>query len=206
MTIKIRAYHEHDLSAIRDMIMQTWYRKASQLDNKLTQTVVHLDIDMRLKESSFGLVAEKDNRVLGVFLGDVQDATKHLRLHAPNTIDDVYTLAFSDNPLRKQLLDQLRNEIHANRILDKNHSAPYEGRVELFILSPDAHGLGIGGKLWDAGMAQFKTQRVKNYILHTDSDCDYSFYEYKGLKADPIYNSPYDEGFQHLLYAGVVED
>ena len=51
----------------------------------------------------------------------------------------------------------------------------------LFIVNPDVRGHGVGGQLWRRMQEHFAAWDVPAFYLHTDSDCDVSFYDHKGL-------------------------
>ena len=55
------------------------------------------------------------------------------------------------------------------------------GELELFIVNPDVRGHGVGGQLWRRMQEHFAAWDVPAFYLHTDSDCDVSFYDHKGL-------------------------
>ena len=55
------------------------------------------------------------------------------------------------------------------------------GELELFIVNPDVRGHGVGGRLWRRMQEHFAAWDVPAFYLHTDSDCDVSFYDHKGL-------------------------
>ncbi|KAB8292640.1 GNAT family N-acetyltransferase [Bifidobacterium avesanii] len=56
-----------------------------------------------------------------------------------------------------------------------------QAELELFLVSKDARGHGVGGTLWRRLMAHFADCGVERYYLHTDSSCDVGFYRHKGL-------------------------
>ena len=49
------------------------------------------------------------------------------------------------------------------------------------IVNPDVRGHGVGGQLWRRMQEHFAAWDVPAFYLHTDSDCDVSFYDHKGL-------------------------
>lgn len=53
--------------------------------------------------------------------------------------------------------------------------------IKLLIVSPDARGLGIGGRLFSAALERLRASGASGYHLLTDDACDVSFYEHKGL-------------------------
>lgn len=62
-----------------------------------------------------------------------------------------------------------------------------QAQLELFMVNPDIKGTGLGGELWTQMMCAFLRFGVKNYYLHTDSSCDFDFYEHKGLEQAASY-------------------
>ena len=42
-------------------------------------------------------------------------------------------------------------------------------------------GQGIGQHLFDWMLNEFKVNNVEHYFLYTDTDCDYGFYEDRGM-------------------------
>ncbi|KFI44848.1 Acetyltransferase (GNAT) family protein [Bifidobacterium bohemicum] len=54
--------------------------------------------------------------------------------------------------------------------------------LELFLVSSDARGKGVGGQLWSRAMALFRRFGAHEFFLHTDTDCDMGFYEGHGLE------------------------
>lgn len=205
MTINIRPYQETDFDALQEMITETWYAGNYKLDPDATNTFSALDTNLRLHDSSFGLTAEEDGKVLGVFLGNIKNQEKTLKENIQIDFEDVSTLAIDDNPVKRDVLTQLTNEIRANRYLDEHHGSQPDAVIELFILSPAARGKGIGGKLWENGLQVFADHDVKDYVLHTDSDCDYSFYDHKGLTPDKSYSYSTDPKYKYFLYAGEIK-
>lgn len=84
-----------------------------------------------------------------------------------------------------------------------------QAEIELFLVSSAARGRGVGGTLWRKAMQIFADAGVHRYYLHTDSSCDVSFYDHKGLDRSiawyaaehPEYGSNMDDVF---IYAGDV--
>ena len=54
--------------------------------------------------------------------------------------------------------------------------------LNLFVVSPEFRGYGIGSKLYRQFEIYLKKQHLKSFFLHTDTGCAYKFYEHKGLK------------------------
>ena len=56
-----------------------------------------------------------------------------------------------------------------------------DAAVKLLIVSPDAKGLGLGGRLFSAALDHLREAGASGYHLLTDDSCDVGFYEHKGL-------------------------
>lgn len=56
-----------------------------------------------------------------------------------------------------------------------------QAEVELFIVSDVARGRGVGRGLWSRTMSYLRDADVKCFYLHTDSQCDVSFYDAHGM-------------------------
>lgn len=200
MSLDIRPYRETDYDAVKAMIQETWYPEVMEEDPDLADRLADIDAKMRLEKGTFALVADYDDKSLGIFIGDVQGEDK---LQAPLDWDAYIQELGINDPTALEVLDRERE---ANSCLDQEHKQAYQGVLQLFILSAASRGKGIGGKLWRAGLEAFRDHGVDDFILHTDSDCDVSFYDYKGLIADPPFSFNQEEAFQYFLYHGKTGD
>ena len=64
----------------------------------------------------------------------------------------------------------------------KQCEKPYQGEVAFFVVNAEYRGYGIGGKLFDAMLSYMKQEEIHDFYLFTDTSCNFSFYEYKGMK------------------------
>ncbi|KFI66123.1 GNAT family N-acetyltransferase [Bifidobacterium cuniculi] len=65
---------------------------------------------------------------------------------------------------------------------DADIASSTQAELELFMVDPDVRGHGLGRELWQSLLAAFAKMDVHAFFLHTDSSCDYSFYDHKGLE------------------------
>ena len=81
-------------------------------------------------------------------------------------------------------LERLNNAFSLELALERNSRANETtlGELELFVVNPDVRGQGVGGGLWRRMQEHFAAWNVDAFYLHTDSDCDVSFYDHKGLE------------------------
>lgn len=64
---------------------------------------------------------------------------------------------------------------------DSDVTATTQAELELFMVNPDVRGAGVGGALWRQLLAALRSMDVRSFFLHTDSSCDFGFYDHKGL-------------------------
>ena len=74
-----------------------------------------------------------------------------------------------------------RGEAELERDYLAGGSLGADAAVKLLIVSPDAKGLGLGGKLFSAALEHLREAGAAGYHLLTDDSCDFGFYEHKGL-------------------------
>lgn len=209
MSLIIRDYQESDFEAVHNFITRTWYADSAEKDPKITDAFVTVDVNSHLHNSSFGLTAELDGEVVGILLGNIKDEPKQMRLYKKEIVGELQKFFDTDNTLSKELITSINNEHKANDKLNENLSDPYQGKIQLFIVDSTKRGQKIGGTLWKAGQEKFHEAGVERFILHTDSDCDYSYYDALGMssldpiKVDDVANK--DKSTDYMLYHGDVQ-
>lgn len=106
----------------------------------------------------------------------------------------------------------LANEVVLERDCDIESST--QGELELFFVNPSVKGRGVGGELWKRINQTFADAGTSSFFLHTDTGCDYAFYEHKGFErvAERLHaNHPEDdESFvmskdDQFIYRGDVQ-
>lgn len=65
---------------------------------------------------------------------------------------------------------------------DSDIRANTQAELELFMISEQARGVGIGAQLWGRLQDALAQADVAHYFLHTDTSCDFSFYDHHGLE------------------------
>lgn len=160
-----------------------------------------------LEPATHATIAECDGRFMGVLIsriagmpimfpeagGALAETDRRLETDPHGTDALRETLQWHD------LETELERECHVNETT--------QAEIELFLVSGAARGHGVGGSLWRDAMNRFTELGVERYYLHTDSSCDVSFYEHKGLDRliawhaaeHPQYGDDMDDIF---IYAG----
>ena len=65
--------------------------------------------------------------------------------------------------------------------LDRQVDIPFAAEVSLFLVGAPYRGLGLGKALYQRLLDEFDRTGVGPFFLHTDTGCNYPFYERQGL-------------------------
>lgn len=133
--------------------------------------------------TSEGTVCEApDGTLLGVTLVR-RPGEQPLFPAAPAMMNDIAARIESYGPLAAAQLAVFRRMFVIEGILEADSAIDLdtEAELELFAVASAARGTGVGGELWRRLLASLKERNVEAYFLHTDSTCDFGFYEHKGL-------------------------
>lgn len=196
MTVEFRDVKLGDIDAIVKEYERTWgISKEVGQDASLSLSrrfVLHY-----LEPSTHGTIAEVDGKFMGLLLARVFDAPvmfpeiRRMLLEQEREMksqnDENYARALEEAYAMRALETKLEAKSHINDLT--------QAELELFLVSPDARGHGVGGGLWRHTMHMLRNNGVNRYYLHTDSACDVSFYDYHGLSKDASWlhkDHPYD--------------
>ena len=134
-----------------------------------------------LEPTTRAIVAELDGRFMGVTLSRVAGEP----LAFPQAKQELAAIngELNRSTLGAKTLSETEQwhemELRMEREIDINDVA--RGEIELFLVAKSARGHGVGGSLWRQAMDYFANCQVARFYLHTDSSCDVSFYDHKGL-------------------------
>lgn len=172
-----------DMENITRQFDQTWghYPYAGD-DKKLSMLLSYHFALYLLGPSTRGEVAYKNGQFMGVLLSRV----KGHPVMFPDVDAEMKKIDAKINSTEagcKALADlESRLDIERRMERDTGINDVTSAEVELFLVSQAARGHGIGGELWSRTMDYFIRNNVSSFYLHTDSDCDVSFYDRHGLK------------------------
>ncbi|WP_281221741.1 GNAT family N-acetyltransferase [Photobacterium sanguinicancri] len=76
-----------------------------------------------------------------------------------------------------------------NDKLGEEDAGLFDSEINLFIVSPELKGKGLGRKLMDRYVHFCKANGIATAFLWTDVDCDYSFYQKYGFKIHKTFKS-----------------
>lgn len=202
MTVEFRPVKINDIDAIVEEYERTWgiaHAVGADASRNLSRRfVLHY-----LEPSTFGTVATINGKFMGLLLarvyGDkvlfkqVQKMLEEQEAKMSSKGDSLHAKALDSAIGMGQIERKLEAMSHINDLT--------QAELELFIVSPDARGHGVGGGLWKRTMQHLRHRGVNRYFLHTDTACDVSFYDYHGLKRDATWAKK-----DHEKYANRVKD
>lgn len=176
-----RAFAPGDFERAAELLGRTWL---PEFDEAAQRAASQIELAHYLAASTWSLVAECAGRVLGVVLvaergRGAAGGTAWAELEARLT-----RAAEKDPELAEAVrveMDGVREEAALERKYAAGGPAGADAAVKLLIVSPDAKGLGLGGRLFSAALEHLREAGARGYHLLTDDSCDVGFYEHKGL-------------------------
>lgn len=166
-----------------------------------------IDAEDCLSRTTHAAAVEYAGRVVGVILGS--EAAKATRAqmfrHRLRQARSALPLLASRAGIRG-LCGQL-GMARSDAALLRGAGKTYAAEIVLFIVSPEARGVGFGRLLFDHMLDCFRASGIRDYFLLTDTSCDYGFYEHRGLKRMAVKDlSPaHGETLECLLYEGSMD-
>lgn len=193
-----------DYDRIKELISEAFGFGEFIKDRVFLDSVLNIYLQDCILGSSFSKVAEKDNKVVGIILGHAQKDKKRLK-KAHNTLSLMASelkLMFSSKEHKKSIKEFSKIEdIYAEIIQGKKDD--FQGSIQLFIVSQESRGLGVGKALVQHLSTYMKSMDVKSLYLYTDTRCNYEFYDsqnFKLLNEKEVYFDSLKEELGIFLY------
>lgn len=217
----IRQLKQSDYPALVELIRRTWY--AQQADgntdgleptcdarhrNTLAWHLAAIDTHDCLARTTYAAVVERNGRIIGVILGSVPVKVTRMQILRHRWQQASLALPMLANRAGRNGLREQLAILHADRALIQTTRNDYQAEIVLFLVSPEAKGQGVGGRLFAHMLDRFHALGIRQYFLFTDTTCDYGFYEHKGLQRAGVRNLAlaHGEQLQCFLYQGRVND
>lgn len=178
----LRPFDAHDFPQLVDLMARTWLPECPGAPGRLASTA---ELCEYLGQTTWSMVAEQDGRLLGAALlaegdGGAEGAEAWIRL-ARQARDEA-----AGDPSCQRVMDLEMAVVEEERALadDFRASGAPEARcaLKLLVVSPEAKGRGIGGRLFSAVRDHLTARGERGYHLLTDDSCDVSFYDHMGLR------------------------
>ncbi|MDF7640572.1 GNAT family N-acetyltransferase [Bifidobacterium sp. ESL0784] len=172
-----------DVEAITRQFDETWGHYTSiGNDKKLSMLLSYHFVLHYIEPATRGEIAHKNGEFMGVVLSRVAGQP----VMFGNTFKEMAKIdeRLNSTPAGHKALVDLELGFEIERRMERqtsiNDKAPAE--VELFLVARAARGQGVGGALWSRTMEYFERSHAPMFYLHTDSDCDVSFYDRHGME------------------------
>ena len=182
--LALRPFDEGDFYPLVDLIAKTWLSDFPGRPGELAATVELCDY---LGHATWSIVAIRDGQLLGAALlaekdGEVAGASEWARRGAEAERE----ASKSPDAARAMDLEMAGVVEGAGIALDYERTGAPEANfaLKLLIVSPEARGLGIGRRLFDAVRSHLRERGAAGYYLLTDDNCDVSFYDHMGLRQE----------------------
>ena len=179
--LTFRAFAPEDFERVAVLLGRTWL---PEFDEAAQRAASQIELAHYLAQTTWSLLAERAGEVLGVVLlaergAAATDDACWAELEARLT-----RAAEKDPELAEAVrteMDGVREEAELERDYLAGGPLGADAAVKLLIVSPDAKGLGLGGRLFSAALEHLREAGAAGYHLLTDDSCDFGFYEHKGL-------------------------
>lgn len=207
-TVTIRPLQHSDYPSLIDLIRRTWYADFSE---RTGLAAAEADWENCLARTTNAYTAVMDGQPVALILGriDARDTRNIWNVHERNFVRGLARLAGLPDGLRAiheivgilaidwKLRQQARQSGH-----------DYAAEIVLFVLDPEARGHGLGKRMFQTMMADFRTAHLDKFFLYTDTTCDVGFYDHTGLQQIEAITIPaskhHHESMSFYLYEGTV--
>ena len=163
--LTFRPFDEKDFEPLAELVGRTWL---ADFPARAQEAAGRVELAHYLAQATWSLVAERGGQIMGAVLVQrlAEDAEKDPEL---------------EEAIRTEM-----SGVEEEAALEADYLATgapgTAATVKLLIVSPDAKGLGIGGRLFSSALEHLRETGAAGYHLLTDDACDVSFYEHKGLR------------------------
>ncbi|PGZ61810.1 GNAT family N-acetyltransferase [Bacillus cereus] len=182
-TVKYRSLVKEDYEPIKHLIGEAFGFNEFITDKNFLNSVLNFYLHSCILGSSFSKVAEKDNKVIGFILGDSEKDKNRLKSVHNNFSFAYNTLKlFMTNKENREFLKSFIKVKKTYKELIQGKEDRFQGCIQLFIVSEESRGLGVGKTLMNYLFEYMKTEDVTSLYLYTDNNCNYRFYDKQNFK------------------------
>lgn len=176
-----RSMLKEDYNCMKEFIGNAFGFNKFIEDKDLLDVVLGSYLQSCISESSFSKICEKDGKVIGFILGGAKVDKNNLKCDSKdlfNNVDDVDLILSNDKNIKE--LNEFSKVISAYKELIGGIEDEFQGSINLFIVSKESRGLGVGKTLVKYLNEYMKSMDVESLYLYTDDKCNYEFYNSQG--------------------------
>ncbi|OUO33615.1 GNAT family N-acetyltransferase [Olsenella sp. An293] len=178
--LTFRAFDEKDFEPLAGLVGRTWL---ADFPVAAQRAAGRVELSHYLAQATWSLLAEREGELLGAVLLVERDSEP-----IPGAWLALEERLAAEAEKDPELAEAIRVEmsgVEEEAELEREYAATgapgTAATIKLLIVSPDAKGLGIGGRLFSAAVERVRKTGAPGYHLLTDDACDVGFYEHKGL-------------------------
>ncbi len=138
-----RSLIKEDYESVKELIGEAFGFNEFIEDKKFLDSILNIYLQSCILGSSFSKVAERNNKIIGVILGDSKKDKNRLK-KPHNTLSLAYTMlkVLMANKENKKFIKEFSNVQDAYKKLIQGKEDDFQGCVQLFIVSGKSRGLG----------------------------------------------------------------
>lgn len=193
-----------DYETIKELIGEAFGFSDFIKDKQLLDIVLSGYLQDCILDTSFSKVATKDDKVIGFILGNAKnDKNRIINLNESLEFDNNTIELIMNNAENQILFKEFLKFPDAYKDIIKGKEDMFQGCIQLFVVSKEFRGLGVGKTLVKYLSDYMKSMDVKSLYLFTDSRCNYGFYDsqnFNKLNEKEIYFNYVDAKLNVFLY------
>ena len=177
---------EEDYEVCKKLIGEAFGFNEFIKDDKFLNLMLESYLNECMLESSFSKVAIKDNSIIGLILGGADNDKARLKVNNNFKLDyeeeEIEHLMKNVSEENKNVIKELLSIKMVYDEIIKDKRDEFDGSIQLFIVSKESRGLGVGKELLNYLFDYMKGMDVKSLYLYTDTRCNYGFYDSQNFK------------------------
>lgn len=184
MSLIYRQLKKSDHRAVKELINVSFGLHSYVGSQSVLESLLEVYLQSCLSEQTFTRVAEKDGSVVGVIMGQAKCDYRALTHLAPILSMSLHTAAMVCKGLfhREKAGGEYKDMLGIYHELLAESGREFDGVLTLFAVSEQSQGLGVGKELLRLTAEYLRERGVKSIYLHTDSTCNYGFYDSQGFE------------------------
>ena len=169
---------DSDYEIIKQLIGDAFAFTEFIKDKELLDIVLSGYLQDCILDSSFSKVAQMDDKVIGFILGNAKKDKNHIsNCGNPLNFNNNEIDLMISNEENKNLLKEFSKFTDTYKELIKKKENTFQSCIQLFVISRESRGLGVGKNLIKYLFDYMKSMDVKSLYLFTDTRCNYGFYD-----------------------------
>lgn len=203
--VKIVKYKNNYLKSSIELVKATWNLHSEFVDIPSTDIVYEYFFRVCLNwNRHLDIIINQDDEVKGILFGSIENESfiKERQYYLEDKKINKWLMknlkngAFGDRKIAEKVLGDMND----NDLRGEAYAHVFDSEINLFLVSPELRGKGLGRKLMDNYIVFCRKNSLKRAFLWTDTDCSYTFYEKYGFE---LYKR-FDEACNNKKNSGMI--